>query len=59
MHQTVDPLINPDEQTKVSNILDLSFNGGPHGVFFSNDIPWIWHHLFHAQRYPPVLSRDT
>ena len=52
MDKTVYPFIDSDKDAEVGDILDLTLYGGPHGIFFFNDIPRIRLNLFHAQRNP-------
>ena len=50
MDQAVNPVFNPDEDTKVGDVLDFPLDDSPDRIGFSDQIPRVGLHLFHAQR---------
>jgi len=59
MNQTVNPFVNPDEDPKVGDVLDLAGDGGAYRIFMGNDVPGIGFELFHAQRDALVVRIDA
>ena len=49
VNEPVYPFINSDKSPKIGNILDFPLNGGPHRIFFFDNIPRIRFNLLHAQ----------
>ena len=59
MNQTVNAFINPDEDTKISDVLDLALNCCANWIFFTDHVPWIGCDLFHSQRNPAIFRFDV
>ena len=51
MNQAVYTLFNPDEYTKISNILYLALYDRSNRIIFNNQIPRVGLKLFYPERY--------
>ena len=49
MNQAVDAFVDADKKTEIGNILDFTLDGGTHGIFLADHVPWDWG--------PPVSCR--
>src|SRR5271157_3779750 len=56
MNQPVDTILDTNEKTKVSEILNLALHDGAGQVLLSKLLPGIGQKLFHAQRYSLLLN---
>ncbi len=59
MDKTINTLFNTDEDTKIGNIFNFSFNNRTNRIVIGNQIPWVRLKLFHTKRDPLGLSLDV
>src|SRR5512136_1096223 len=58
MHQSVYPVADTDEHTKISKIFHLSRDNGSRRIFYFQFIPGIRGKLFQAERHPLFFHVD-
>ena len=59
VNETVDFVIDTDEETEIGDVLDLTFNDGSHGVLIADNFPGILRNLLHTERDTTVVGLDV